>query len=125
MVLEVLSREFREDLPMELLYSDLVLMAETEELLMEKILKLRTSMDKGLKVNLGKTKVMKCLARCAPTENFGKWQCEVCRKGIGSNSIKCNRFMESVVVYLINCRIWLVSNVRGVLRGSCFEKLWP
>ena len=33
-VLETLSREFREGLPMELLYADdLVLMAETEELL--------------------------------------------------------------------------------------------
>ena len=39
-VLEALSREFREGLPMELLYADdLVLMAETEELLVEKIQK--------------------------------------------------------------------------------------
>jgi len=37
---EALSREFRESLPMELLYAvDLVLMAETEELLVEKIQK--------------------------------------------------------------------------------------
>ena len=37
-VLEALSREFREGLPMELLYADdLVLVAETEELLMEKL----------------------------------------------------------------------------------------
>ena len=36
-VLEALSREFREGLPMELLYADdLVLMAELEELLLEK-----------------------------------------------------------------------------------------
>jgi len=34
-------------------------------------------------------------------------------------------FMEGVVVYLVNCRIWLVSDVRHVLLGSCFEKLWP
>ena len=39
-VLEDLSREFREGLPMELLYADdLVLMAESEELLMEKLRK--------------------------------------------------------------------------------------
>ena len=37
-VLEALSREFREGLPMELLYvDDLVLVAKTEELLMEKL----------------------------------------------------------------------------------------
>jgi len=37
-------------------------------------------------------------------------------------------FMEVVVVYLVtlvNCRMWLVSDVRGVLMGSWFEKLWP
>ena len=39
-VLESLSREFREGLPMELLYvDDLVLMAESKELLMEKLRK--------------------------------------------------------------------------------------
>ena len=39
-VLEALSREFREGLPMELLYADdLVLVAETEELLIEKFRK--------------------------------------------------------------------------------------
>ena len=37
-VLEALSRQFREGLPMELLYADdLVLMAESEELLLEKV----------------------------------------------------------------------------------------
>ena len=39
-VLEALSREFKEGLPMELLYADdLVLMAESEELLLEKLRK--------------------------------------------------------------------------------------
>ena len=39
-MLEALSREFREGLPMELLYADdLVLMAESEELLIEKVRK--------------------------------------------------------------------------------------
>ena len=37
-VLEALSREFREGLPMELVYTDdLILIAESEELLMEKL----------------------------------------------------------------------------------------
>ena len=39
-VLEAMSREFREGLPMELFYADdLVLMADSEELLMEKLRK--------------------------------------------------------------------------------------
>jgi len=32
-----------------------------------------------------------------------------------------NGFMEDLVVYLVNCRMWLVGNVRGVLMGSCFR----
>jgi len=41
-VLEALSRRFREGLPMELLYADdLVLMAETKQLLVEKLQKWR------------------------------------------------------------------------------------
>ena len=60
-VLEALSRTFRKGLPMELLYADdLVLMAETEELLVEKIKKWKVGLEeKGLRVNMGKTKVMR------------------------------------------------------------------
>ena len=58
-VLKALSREFKEGLPMELLYADdLVLMAETEELLLEKLRKWKKGMEaEGLGVNAGKTKV--------------------------------------------------------------------
>ena len=61
-VLEALSRAFREGLPMELFYAeDLVLMAETLELLKVKILKWKIGMEeKGLRVNMGKTKIMRC-----------------------------------------------------------------
>ena len=49
-VLEALSRKFRGGLPMELLYADdLVLMAETEELLVKKIIAWKDDMEeKGL-----------------------------------------------------------------------------
>ena len=74
-VLEALSREFREGLPMELLYADdLVLVAETEELLMEKLRKWKKGMElKGLRVNIGKTKVMKCQVRIGQAEDSGKY----------------------------------------------------
>ena len=54
--LEASSRENREGLPMELLYADeLVVVAETEELLLEKITKWKNGMKiKGLRVNAGK-----------------------------------------------------------------------
>ena len=61
-VLKALSREFREGLLMELLYADdLLLMAESEELLIEKLRKWRNGIKaKSLRGNAGKTKVMQC-----------------------------------------------------------------
>ena len=55
-----LSREFREGLSMELLYAnDLVLIAETMELLLEKVRRWKEGMEgRGLRVNAGRTKIM-------------------------------------------------------------------
>ena len=75
---------------MELLYADdLVLVAETEELLMEKLRKWKKGMElKGLRVNIGKTKVMRCQVRIGQAEDSGKYPCGVCtvagsRVGLG------------------------------------------
>jgi len=59
-VMEMISRELRAGLPLELLYADdLILMAESEESLRVKIVKWKSGLDaKGLKMNTGKTKVM-------------------------------------------------------------------
>ena len=61
-MLKALSREFMEGLPMELLYAvDLVLIAETKELLLEKVRRWKKGMEKkGLRVNAGKKKIMWC-----------------------------------------------------------------
>src|SRR6476469_223661 len=63
-VLEAFSREFRVGLPFELLYDnidDLALLAESEKLLIEKVNRWKLGMEeKGLRVNIGKTKVMRC-----------------------------------------------------------------
>jgi len=67
----------------ELLYADnLVLMAETKDLLVEKVQKKKKSKKKGLRVNLGKKMVAKCEARRGPIESLGMWPCRVCRKCI-------------------------------------------
>ena len=73
---------------MELLYADdLVLMAESEELLLEKLRKWKNGMEaKGLRVNAGKTKVMRCWLSRFQSEDSGKHPCGVCRKGVGDNS---------------------------------------
>ena len=65
-------------------------MAETEELLKEKIMKWKAGMEeKGLRVNMGKTKVMRCRVGTGEVVKSGKFPCGVCRKGVGANSIKC------------------------------------
>ena len=73
-VLEALSREFREDLPMELLYADdLVLIVVTKELILEKVRKWKEGMEKkGLRVNAGKTKVMWCQVSKGQAEDSGE-----------------------------------------------------
>ena len=90
-VLEALSREFRVGLSMELLYADdLVLIAKTKELLLEKVRKWKEGMEKkGLRVNAGKTKVMRCQMSMGQVEDSGEHPCGVCRKGVGDNSIFC------------------------------------
>jgi hypothetical protein len=107
-VLEALSRKFRSGLPFELFYADdLILMAETEELLMEKFRVWKENMEaKGLRVNLGKTKVMICRAGGGVQEPCGRNPCGVCNKGVGRNSITCN-----------GCKKWVHGACSGV-KGS-------
>ena len=90
-VLKVLSREFRTGTPWELLYADdLVISAETEEGIKMKLNKWKTVMEtKGLRVNMGKTKIMVSRVNLQTLKDSGKYPCSVCRKGVGSNSIYC------------------------------------
>ena len=104
-VLEALSREFRGGLPMELLYADdLVLLADTMEDLIEKVKRWRVGMEeKGLRINLDKTKVMKCCDSSGVSEKSGKFPCGVCGKGVGANSIECT-----------SCTAWTHKKCSGV-----------
>ena len=61
-VMDTLPEEFSEGLPSEVFYADdLVLMAASQEELMEKIKQWKNGLEeKGLRVNMSKTKIMKC-----------------------------------------------------------------
>ena len=107
---------------MELLYADdLVLVAETEELLMEKLCKWKRGMElKGLRVNIGKSKV-----RIGQAEETGKYPCGVCRQGVGDNSIKyvaCHKWIKGVVVFQVDWGMLLISAAEGVWMG--FKNCW-
>ena len=129
-VLEALSREFREGLPMELLYvDDLVLVAETEELLMEKLRKWKKGMElKGLRVNIGKTKVTRCQVRIGQAEESGKYPCGMCRQGVVtiplSALLATNGFIKGVVVFQVDWGMLSISAAGGawmatLLRWCC------
>ena len=112
-VLEALSCEFRTGTPWDLLCADdLVISAETEEGLKMKLNKWKTEMEaKGLRANMGKTKIMVSGVNLQTLKDSGKYPCSVCRKGVGSNSIYC-----------AGCSHWVHKKCSGVI-GSLKSNL--
>ena len=51
---------------------------------------------KGLRVNVGKTKVMKCGSGLQKVVDSGKYPCGVCGKGVEDNFIQCTLCMKWV-----------------------------
>ena len=79
-------------------------MAESEEKLLEKLGTWKKNMEeKRLRVNLGKTKVMRCCDAGGQREVTGKYPCAVCMKGVGSNSVECTV-----------CKKWVHKKCSGV-----------
>ena len=71
---------------------------------MEKITKWKAGMEEmGLRVNIGKTKVMRCCVGAGSVIKSGKDPCGVCNKGVGSNSIKCT-----------SCKAWIHKRCSGI-----------
>ena len=109
-VMEALSKDFKAGLPYELLYADdLVLMAESIQELETKYTAWKEGMEKkGLRVNIGKTKVMVSNKTIGTQTKSGKWPCGVCRKGVGEvSAIQCNQ-----------CNAWVhkkCSKIKGSL----------
>ena len=100
-VVKTLSRHFRKGLPWELFYADdLVLLAESREILMEKI----KIWKEGLEV-------MKCHVAANMQFESGKYPCGICGKGVGRNSIQCG-----------GCKKWIHKKCSGV-KGKLKEDL--
>ena len=91
-VLEALSHELRVQCPWKMLYSDgLVISAETFEGRITKMAVWKKGLElKGLKVNMGKTKVLTSGRGLHTLQTSGKYPCVVCRKNVGKNSVFCN-----------------------------------
>ena len=105
---EALSREFSVGCPWEMLYTDdLVIFDETCESLLTKMAVWKNCLEsKGLKVNMGKTKVMISCRNLHTMHTSGKYPCAVCWEGVGKNLIFCN-----------GCSFWVhkCSNIPGRL----------
>ena len=104
-VMDALSAEFRDGLPWELLYADdLVLMADSESQLLVKIARWKAGIEaKGLRVNMGKTKVMRCQGVSVPRESSGKTPCGICKKGVGLTSITCSTCKSGFTANAAGC----------------------
>ena len=106
-VLEALSREFRSGVPWEDLYADdLAIIAESLEECVRRLLTWKEAMEKkGLRVNVGRTKIMICCTGLDLMQSSGEFPCAVCRTGMGSNSIFCN-----------GCKHWVHKKCSGLKR---------
>ena len=97
-VIQAITKIVSSGLPKELLYADdLVIMAETEEELDAKLTLWKNAMEKkGLRVNVGKTKVMCSEHGKGKVNKSTNFPCGVCGLGVQLNSILC-----------IKCKQWV------------------
>ena len=105
-VLEALSREFRTGCPWELLYADdLMIGAESMEELLLKVKTWKAEMEKkGLRVNMGKTKIMESGINLDVLRKCGKHPCGVCQIRVGStNAVLCG-----------GCKCWVHKKCSGI-----------
>ena len=110
-VLEALSREFHTGCPWELLYADdLMISAGSMEELLVKVQTWKTEMEKkGLRVNMGKTKIMESGINLDVLKKSGKYPCGVCQSGVGSSN----------AIFYGGCKRWVhkkCSGIHGPLR---------
>ena len=103
-VLEALSREFCCGVPWEALYADNLIIAESLEECVRRLLTWKEAMEeKGLRVHAGKTKIMICGMGLDLLQSSGEFPCAVCRTGVGSNSIFCK-----------GCKHWVYKKCSGL-----------
>jgi len=110
MVMEALSREFRVALPWELLYADDLVIAETEDDLIKRLNEWKDFMEnRGMRVNMNKTKVMISGERQKVTQKAVRWPFGVCGRGVDNTSIQFS-----------SCKKWVHRKCSGI-KGSMYK----
>jgi len=65
--------------------------------------------NRGMRVNMNKTKVMISGERQKPVQKAARWPCGVCGRGVGSDSIQCT-----------SCHKWVHKKCSGI-KGSTYK----
>jgi len=88
-LMQALSGEFRVALPRELLHTDdLVVIAETEDDLIKRLNEWKDNIkNRGVRVNMNKTKVMISGEWQKVMQKAVRWPCGVCDIGVGNNTV--------------------------------------
>ena len=90
-VLETLSLDFRAGFPWESLYADdLMVSAQSMDEVLVKVKTWKSEIkNKGLRLNMGKTKLMVSGSNLDVLKKPKKYLCGVCQTGVGKNAIYC------------------------------------
>jgi len=84
--------------------------AETEEDLIKRLNEWKGFMEnRGMRVNMNKTKVMISGEWQKVTQKAVRWPCGVCSRGVGNNSIQCT-----------SCKKWVYKKCSGI-KGSMYK----
>jgi len=84
--------------------------AETEEGLIKMLNEWKNNVEnRGMRVNVNKTKVLISGERQKPLQEAARWPCGVCGRDVGSNSIQCT-----------SCRKWVYKKCSGI-KGSMYK----
>ena len=94
-----------------LLYADdLVVTAKTEEYLIKRLNEWKNNVEnRGVRINMNKTKVMISGERQKPLQKAARWPCGECGRGVGSKSIQCT-----------SCHKWVHKKCSGI-KGSIYK----
>jgi len=81
--------------------------AKTEDGLIKRLNEWKDNMEnRGMRVNVNKTKVVISGEQQKVTQRDVRWPCGVCGRGIGNNSIQCT-----------SCQKWVHSKCCGIKRS--------
>jgi len=88
---------------------DLVVIAETEDDLIKRLNEWKDLVEnRGMRVNMNKTKVLISGKRQKVMQKSVRWPCGVCGRGVGNNSIQCT-----------SCQKWVHRKFSGI-KGSMY-----